>query len=50
MHEEQELSLETQKKYYEQYIKNNDMWEFAGVFFDSKSGLRFDKRNGALGQ
>lgn len=45
-HEEQELSLETQKKYYEQYIKNNDMWEFAGVFFDSKSGLRFDKRNG----
>lgn len=45
-HEEQESSLETQIKYYDQYIKSNYMWDYAGVFFDSKSGLRVDKRNG----
>lgn len=45
-HEEQEASLDTQIKYYDQYIKSNYMWDYAGVFFDSKSGLRVDKRNG----
>lgn len=45
-HEEQEASLDTQIKHYDQYIKSNYMWDYAGVFFDSKSGLRVDKRNG----
>lgn len=45
-HEEQETSLDTQIKYYDQYIKSNCMWDFAGVFFDRKSGLRVDKLNG----
>lgn len=45
-HEEQEASLDTQIKYYDQYIKSNCMWDYAGVFFDRKSGLRVDKLTG----
>lgn len=35
--EEQEESLTRQKEYYEQYIRGNSDWEFAGIYYDKKA-------------
>ncbi|MGF6364358.1 DNA invertase Pin-like site-specific DNA recombinase [Aequitasia blattaphilus] len=32
--DEQLISLDTQKAHYEDYIKSNCEWEYAGVFYD----------------
>ena len=32
--DEQELSLDAQKKHYESYIKSNSEWEYAGIYYD----------------
>ena len=32
--EEQETSLEAQRMYYEQHIKENKEWVFAGIYYD----------------
>ena len=32
--EEQLVSLAAQKAHYENYIKSNDEWEFAGLYYD----------------
>ena len=32
--DEQLLSLEVQKEHYENYIKSNPCWEYAGLYFD----------------
>ena len=32
--DEQLISLDTQKAHYEEYIKSNNEWEYAGVFYD----------------
>ena len=46
---EQLASLESQKKYYDSYIKSHKEWEFAGLFFDEGiSGTKTDKREGLL--
>ena len=40
-------SLENQKRYFEQYIKNNAEWEFCGLYVDEGiSGTSVDKRAG----
>ena len=39
-------SLEAQKNYYEQYIKANPEWEFAGIYYDEQSGTSAEKREG----
>jgi len=45
--EEQELSLETQRNHYESYIKSNNEWEYAGVYYDEGiSGTKTAKREG----
>ena len=35
--DEQLISLDTQKAHYEEYIKSNNEWEYAGVFYDMRS-------------
>ncbi len=45
--EEQETSLDAQRDYYEQFIKENKNWEFVGVYYDDGiSGLSFRNRDG----
>ncbi len=47
--DEQELSLDTQKNHYESYIKANNEWEYAGVYYDDGvSGTKTAKRDGLL--
>ena len=46
---EQELSLDTQRKHYESYIKANSEWEYAGIYYDDGiSGTKTAKRDGLL--
>ncbi len=44
--ETQKNSIDTQIKYYTELIQTNPEWDFAGVFYDYRSGLRKEKRNG----
>jgi Site-specific recombinases, DNA invertase Pin homologs len=45
--EEQLLSLEVQKSHYEDYIKSNSDWEYAGLFYDEGiSGTKIKNRTG----
>lgn len=47
--EEQLLSLEVQKEHYENYIKANSYWEYAGLYFDEGiSGTKIEKRESLL--
>lgn len=47
--DEQLISLEAQKMHYEAYIKANDEWEFAGLYYDEGvSGTKTAKREGLL--
>ena len=47
--EEQLVSLAAQKAHYENYIKSNDNWEFAGLYYDEGiSGTKKEKRDGLL--
>lgn len=47
--DEQLVSLAAQKAHYENYIKSNDEWEFAGLYYDEGiSGTKKEKRNGLL--
>ena len=47
--DEQLVSLAAQKAHYENYIKSNDEWEFAGLYYDEGvSGTKKSKRNGLL--
>lgn len=47
--DEQLLSLEVQKAHYEEYIKSNPEWEFAGLYYDEGiSGTKVDKREALL--
>ena len=47
--EEQLVSLAAQKAHYENYIKSNDDWEFAGLYYDEGiSGTKKEKRDGLL--
>lgn len=42
---DQLLSLDTQKQHYENYIKSNPEWEYAGLYYDEglSSGTKKDK-------
>src|SRR5699024_8317357 len=41
--------LAAQKAHYENYIKSNDNWEFAGLYYDEGiSGTKKEKRDGLL--
>ena len=42
---EQEESYEAQAKYYENFIKNNPDWEFAGIYGERESGTHMEKRD-----
>ena len=44
--EDQADSVETQRTYYEAYIKANPEWEFAGIYSDEQSGTSAAKRPG----
>ena len=45
--EDQELSLTTQKEHYESYIKANNEWEYAGIYYDEGiSGTKLKNRTG----
>lgn len=45
--DEQEESLTAQREHYENYIKSNPEWEFAGLYFDEGiSGTKIEKREG----
>ena len=45
--DEQILSLDMQKEHYESYIRSNDEWEYAGLYFDEGiSGTSMRKRDG----
>lgn len=45
--EEQLLSLDNQKRHYEQHITSNPNWEFVGMYVDEGiSGTKLDKRDG----
>lgn len=45
--DDQLLSLEVQKSHYEDYIKSNPDWEYAGLFYDEGiSGTKAKNRNG----
>lgn len=45
--DEQILSLDMQKEHYESYIRSNDEWECAGLYFDEGiSGTSMRKRDG----
>ena len=47
--DEQLVSLAAQKAHYESYIKSNDEWEFAGLYYDKGiSGTKKEKRDGLL--
>jgi len=47
--DEQLISLEAQKAYYENYIKTNPEWDFAGLYYDEGiSGTKKEKREGLL--
>ncbi len=47
--DEQLLSLEVQKAHYEEYIKSNPEWEFAGLYYDEGiSGTKTEKREALL--
>ena len=47
--EEQLLSLEVQKEHYENHIKANPYWEYAGLYFDEGiSGTKIEKRESLL--
>lgn len=47
--DEQLVSLETQKNHYESYIKANQRWEFAGLYYDEGiSGTHKEKRTELL--
>lgn len=47
--DEQLISLEAQKAHYENYIKSNEEWEFAGLYYDEGvSGTKKAKRSGLL--
>lgn len=47
--DEQLVSLAAQKAHYETYIKSNDEWEFAGLYYDEGiSGTKKEKRGGLL--
>lgn len=47
--DEQLLSLETQKAHYENYIKENPLWTFAGLYYDEGiSGTKVSKRESLL--
>lgn len=42
-------SLDAQKEHYENYIKGNQEWEFAGIYYDTGiSGTKKEKREGLL--
>lgn len=45
-HEAQQGSLETQIRFYTDYIQSNPNWRFSAVYFDTASGLRTGKRYG----
>ncbi len=47
--DEQLVSLAAQKAHYENYIKSNDEWEFAGLYYDEGvTGTKKEKRDGLL--
>lgn len=47
--DEQLVSLAAQKAHYESYIKSNEDWEFAGLYYDEGvTGTKKEKRNGLL--
>ena len=47
--EEQLISLDAQKAHYEEYIKVNDSWEYAGLYYDEGvSGTKKEHREGLL--
>ena len=47
--DEQLVSLDAQKTYYEKYIRSNPKWEYAGLYYDEGiTGTRKDKRGGLL--
>ena len=47
--EEQLISLDAQKAHYEEYIKANDSWEYAGLYYDEGvSGTKKEHRDGLL--
>lgn len=47
--DDQIISLEAQKVHYENYIKANDEWEYAGLYYDEGiTGTKKEKRNGLL--
>lgn len=47
--EEQLISLDAQKAHYEEYIKANDSWEYAGLYYDEGvSGTKKEHREGLL--
>lgn len=40
----QAASLQSQVRHYESEIRNNPDWDFVGVYYDTKSGLRVENR------
>ena len=42
--EEQDGSFEAQKKYYENLIRSNPEWDFAGLYCEKASGTKLDDR------
>ena len=40
----QAASLQSQVRYYESEIRSNPDWDFVGVYYDTKSGLRVENR------
>ncbi|MGL4791532.1 MAG: recombinase family protein [Anaerotignaceae bacterium] len=45
--EEQLISLDTQKAYYERYIKSKEEWEFGGIYYDEGiTGTKKEVREG----
>ena len=47
--DEQLISLEAQKAHYEDYIKANDEWEYAGLYYDEGiTGTKKECRDGLL--
>lgn len=47
--DDQLISLEAQKLHYENYIKMNDEWEYAGLYYDEGiTGTKKEKRGGLL--
>ena len=47
--DEQLVSLDAQKTYYEKLIRNNPAWDYAGLYYDEGiTGTKTDKRDGLL--